>query len=43
MEMFQGCWDERKGITEFNSNIVQGPVVDTRPQASILLGHEKET
>lgn len=41
--MFQGCWDKRKGITEFDSDVVQGPVVDTRPKASVLLSHEKET
>ncbi len=41
-EMFQGCWDERKGITELHSDVIQCPVINTRPQAPVLFGDEKE-
>ncbi len=41
-EMFQDGWDERKGITELHSDVIQCLVIYTRPQAPVLFGNEKE-
>ncbi len=40
-EMFQGCWDERKGITELHSDVIQCLVIYTRPQAPVLFLRRK--
>ncbi len=42
MGMFECRWGERKSITELNCDFVECPVIDTRPQASVLLGHEEK-
>ncbi len=42
-EMFQGCWDERKGITELHSDVIQCSVIYTWPLAPVVFGDEKES
>ncbi len=39
--MFECRWDERKRITELDCDFVECPVIDTRAQASVVLGHEE--
>ncbi len=41
-DMFECRWDERKRITELDCDFVECPVIDTRPQASVHLGHEEK-
>ncbi len=43
VEMFKCRWNEGKWITEFNRYFVERPVINTRPQASVLFGREEET
>ncbi len=41
-ELLQCRWDEGKRIPELNRDLIQCPIVDTRPQTTVLLGHEEE-
>lgn len=41
-KLFEGRRNERKGIFELDCALVQGPIINTWPQPSILLGDEKE-